>query len=41
MARILALLKKYDFDVLEVIEDGQSGGIHNKFHSHTFLAKRA
>jgi 2-polyprenyl-3-methyl-5-hydroxy-6-metoxy-1,4-benzoquinol methylase len=41
MARILALLRKYDFEVLEVIEDGQSGGIHNKFHSHTFLAKRA
>jgi 2-polyprenyl-3-methyl-5-hydroxy-6-metoxy-1,4-benzoquinol methylase len=40
MARIMALLKKYDFQVLEVIEDGQSGGVHNKFHSHTFLAKQ-
>lgn len=41
MARIMALFRKYDLEVLEVIEDGQSGGIHNKFHSHTFLAKRA
>lgn len=38
MKHILQLFRKHGMDVLEVIEDGQTGGMHNRFHSHTFFA---
>lgn len=40
MRHIMQLLKAHDFDVLEVIEDGLTGGLHKKFHSHSFLARK-
>jgi hypothetical protein len=38
MKHILQLFRKHGMNVLEVIEDGQTGGLHNRFHSHTFFA---
>jgi hypothetical protein len=38
MKHILQLFRKHGMDVLVVIEDGQTGGLHNRFHSHTFFA---
>ena len=38
MKHILQLFRKHGLEVLEVIEDGQTGGLHNRFHSHTFFA---
>jgi 2-polyprenyl-3-methyl-5-hydroxy-6-metoxy-1,4-benzoquinol methylase len=38
MQHILKLLQQHGLDVLEVVEDGQTGGLHNRFHSHTFFA---
>lgn len=38
MKHILQLFRKHGLEVLEVIEDGQTGGLHNRFHSHSFFA---
>jgi 2-polyprenyl-3-methyl-5-hydroxy-6-metoxy-1,4-benzoquinol methylase len=38
MKHVLQLFSKHGLQVLEVIEDGQTGGLHNRFHSHTFFA---
>jgi 2-polyprenyl-3-methyl-5-hydroxy-6-metoxy-1,4-benzoquinol methylase len=38
MKHILQLFRKHGLEVLEVIEDGQTGGLHARFHSHTFFA---
>lgn len=40
MKHILQLFRKHGLEVLEVIEDGQTGGLHNRFHSHTFFAAK-
>jgi 2-polyprenyl-3-methyl-5-hydroxy-6-metoxy-1,4-benzoquinol methylase len=40
MRYIMQLFKAHNFDVLEVIEDGLTGGLQNKFHSHSFLAQK-
>lgn len=38
MRHILRLLHRHGLDLMEVVEDGQTGGLHNRFHSHTFFA---
>ena len=40
MRHIMHLLKKHEFSVIEVIEDGLSRGLSKKFHSHTFFATK-
>jgi 2-polyprenyl-3-methyl-5-hydroxy-6-metoxy-1,4-benzoquinol methylase len=40
MKHVLKLLQKHGLDVLEIVEDGQTGGLHNRFHSHTFFAAK-
>ncbi len=40
MHHVLQLLRKHGLEVLEVVEDGQTGGLHNRFHSHTFFATK-
>jgi 2-polyprenyl-3-methyl-5-hydroxy-6-metoxy-1,4-benzoquinol methylase len=40
MKHILQLFRKHGLEVIEVIEDGQTGGFHNRFHSHTFFAAK-
>ncbi len=40
MRHVLQLLRKHGLEILEVIEDGQSAGLHNRFHSHTFFAAK-
>lgn len=36
--RIFRLLDQHGLDLIEVVEDGQSGGLSQRFHSHTFFA---
>ena len=38
MRHIVQLLRTHGLELLEVVEDGQTGGLHNRFHSHTFFA---
>lgn len=38
MRFILKLLQSHGMEILEIIEDGQTGGLHQRFHSHTFFA---
>jgi len=38
MRYILKLLQTHGLELLEVIEDGQTGGLLKRFHSHTFFA---
>ena len=38
MKNIFQLFRKHGLELLEVIEDGQTGGLHNRFHSHTFFS---
>lgn len=38
MQHILRLLNRHGLELMEVVEDGQTGGLHNRFHSHTFFA---
>jgi len=38
MQHILKLLQNHGLELLEVIEDGQTGGLLKRFHSHTFFA---
>jgi 2-polyprenyl-3-methyl-5-hydroxy-6-metoxy-1,4-benzoquinol methylase len=40
MQHIFGLFRKHGLQVLEVIEDGQTGGLQNRFHSHTFFARK-
>jgi 2-polyprenyl-3-methyl-5-hydroxy-6-metoxy-1,4-benzoquinol methylase len=40
MRYIMELMIKHDFMVLEIIQDGLARGLQNKFHSHTFFAKK-
>lgn len=40
MQHILRLLRKHGLELLEVVEDGQTGGLQNRFHSHTFFARK-
>jgi 2-polyprenyl-3-methyl-5-hydroxy-6-metoxy-1,4-benzoquinol methylase len=37
---ILRLLDRHGLDLIEVVEDGQTGGLHQRFHSHTFFAQK-
>jgi 2-polyprenyl-3-methyl-5-hydroxy-6-metoxy-1,4-benzoquinol methylase len=38
MKSVFQLFKKHRLEAVEVVEDGQSAGHQNRFHSHTFLA---
>lgn len=40
MQHILRLLRTHGLELLEVVEDGQTGGLQNRFHSHTFFARK-
>jgi len=38
MRHVFQLFRQHGMEAIEVIEDGQTGGLHNRFHSHTFFA---
>jgi 2-polyprenyl-3-methyl-5-hydroxy-6-metoxy-1,4-benzoquinol methylase len=40
MKYILQLLRRHGLEIIEVVEDGQSGGLQNRFHSHSFFAMK-